>query len=49
MSSMTTSPPSSALAYLESAANGEFIELLEEGNRLRVRVSVTPVVSVETP
>ena len=37
MSSMTTSPPSSALAYLESAANGEFIELLEEGNRLRVR------------
>ena len=34
---MTTSPPSSALAYLESAANGEFIELLEEGNRLRVR------------
>lgn len=34
---MATSRPGGALAYLESAASSEFIELHEKGNRLRVR------------
>lgn len=34
---MTTSAPDEALIHLESTAGGEFIELRDRGNRLRVR------------